>query len=382
MVSLGVNVAVIDAGRILLTQREDFEVWCLPGGETQSGESLAQAARREVREETGLEVELTRLVGVYSRSAGAAGFGGHVAVFAARPIGGSLQGQPEEVIDLRYFAPHELPAEMIVWHRRRIQDALDGVGGGVARWLQKPWPFPAGLNRQGLHALRDASGLTRREFYLRYIHAVGEMNVLEVPHSGSAEEIFCDSKPGDTRPRLAASVAVVQNGRLALARRDDFDIWCLPGGHVEVGETLAQAARREVEEETGLQVELTRLVGIYSDPQVFQRGIHLVQFAGYPTGGALRPRPGETVEVDFFAGDELPEYVLFGNRLRTQDALSGAGGGVAWTQRFGWPFAPEMTRKDIYALRDRSGLPRADFYHRYFDSQAGDEFLEVGPGSA
>ncbi|MEW5873322.1 MAG: NUDIX domain-containing protein [Chloroflexota bacterium] len=380
MVSLGVNVAVIDSGRILLTQREDFEVWCLPGGETQSGESLAQAARREVREETGLEVDLTRLVGVYSRSAGAAGFGGHVALFAARPTGGSLQGQPEEVVDLRFFAPDEVPAEMIAWHRRRIADALDGVGGGVARWLQKTWPFQPGLTKQGLYALRDASGLTRREFYLRYMHAPEEANVLEVPRDDGAEQ-FTPGEPGESQPRLAASVVVMQDGKLVLARHEDFDVWCLPGGGVEAGETLAQAARREVEEETGLQVKLTRLVGIYSEPQVFLRGIHIVQFAGYASGGTLRARPGETAEVGYFASDELPEHVQFGNRLRILDALSGAGGGVAWMQRFGWPFAPEMTRKEIYALRDRSGLRRAEFYHQYFDSQAGDEYLEVGPGS-
>jgi ADP-ribose pyrophosphatase YjhB (NUDIX family) len=60
MINLGVNVAVIEDGRVLLTQREDFPVWCLPGGGVDPGESLAQAAVREVREETGLEVELER----------------------------------------------------------------------------------------------------------------------------------------------------------------------------------------------------------------------------------------------------------------------------------------------------------------------------------
>jgi ADP-ribose pyrophosphatase YjhB (NUDIX family) len=55
---LAVNVAVIDGDRVLLTRREDFEVWCLPGGTVDEGESLAEAATREVREETGLDVRL------------------------------------------------------------------------------------------------------------------------------------------------------------------------------------------------------------------------------------------------------------------------------------------------------------------------------------
>jgi ADP-ribose pyrophosphatase YjhB (NUDIX family) len=54
MPSLGVNIAVIQDGQILLTQREDFEVWCLPGGEVDACESIAQAAVREALEETGL----------------------------------------------------------------------------------------------------------------------------------------------------------------------------------------------------------------------------------------------------------------------------------------------------------------------------------------
>lgn len=63
---LGVNVAIVSEGRVLLTRREDFDVWCLPGGQVDAGESLAEAARREVREETGLEVRIERLVGMYS----------------------------------------------------------------------------------------------------------------------------------------------------------------------------------------------------------------------------------------------------------------------------------------------------------------------------
>src|SRR5579885_3187653 len=58
-IDLGVGVVVQDAGRVLLIKREDFEVWALPAGGVESGETLAQTAIREVREETGLVVELT-----------------------------------------------------------------------------------------------------------------------------------------------------------------------------------------------------------------------------------------------------------------------------------------------------------------------------------
>jgi len=90
MPTFGVSVAVIQNGQILLTQRSDLPIWVLPGGAVDDGESLAQAAIRETREETGLEVELTRLVGVYSRPHWR-NDGDHSTLFAARPIGGNLQ---------------------------------------------------------------------------------------------------------------------------------------------------------------------------------------------------------------------------------------------------------------------------------------------------
>lgn len=66
---IGVGTGVIvsdDVGRILLELRADCGLWGLPGGGVQPGESVTNAARREVREETGLDVRITRLLGVYS----------------------------------------------------------------------------------------------------------------------------------------------------------------------------------------------------------------------------------------------------------------------------------------------------------------------------
>jgi ADP-ribose pyrophosphatase YjhB (NUDIX family) len=170
---LAVNVAVLDAERhILLTQREDFEVWCLPGGAVDDGESLAEAAMREALEETGLEVRLTRLVGLYSRPR----LGGYhtLALFAALPVGGTLRPDPREVIDIGWFSPDALPDELLWGHRGRIADVVRGVGGSIVRStnLERPDIWPP--DRAEHYDLRDRSGLSRPGFYRRLFDPLGE----------------------------------------------------------------------------------------------------------------------------------------------------------------------------------------------------------------
>lgn len=172
MPNLGVNIAIVDTGRILLTRREDFEIWCLPGGGVDDGESVAQAAVREAREETGLDVVLTRLVGIYSRPTWQAS-GSHEVLFAAKPVGGKLRPQQSEVLDARYFDPHHLPKPLVWWHRQRILDAVNGIGGSVAWSQDVVWPFDEKLTRRELYELRDRSGLSRQEFYERYFDHPG-----------------------------------------------------------------------------------------------------------------------------------------------------------------------------------------------------------------
>jgi ADP-ribose pyrophosphatase YjhB (NUDIX family) len=178
MINLGVNVAVIDDGRVLLTQREDFEVWCLPGGGVDPGESLAQAAIREVREETGLEVELHRFVGMYSRPLWM-GRGYHIAVFAATRAGGVVQPQPGEVIAVQYFDPGDLP--LLLWgQRQRIEDAVAGLVGVVR--VQEIDPRLPQMTRDEIYAMRDQSGLPPVEFYTQHVEQYGpEDQRIEVP---------------------------------------------------------------------------------------------------------------------------------------------------------------------------------------------------------
>jgi ADP-ribose pyrophosphatase YjhB (NUDIX family) len=67
---------------------------------------------------------------------------------------------------------------------------------------------------------------------------------------------------------VPSSTAVVtdQRDRIVMVRRRDNDLWALPGGGMDLGESIVQTAVREVKEETGLDVEVTGLVGVYTNP--------------------------------------------------------------------------------------------------------------------
>lgn len=179
-------------------------------------------------------------------------------------------------------------------------------------------------------------------------------------------------------PRIGVTIAIIHDGRVLLTRREDFEIWCLPGGAVDDGETVAQAALREAREETGLTVELTRMVGIYYKPEWTRRGVHLTLFAARPVGGALRLDPREVIEAGFFDPRDLPAPLLWGHRQQILDAVSGAGGGLVWEHTGVPPLNQDVNQMELYALRDRSGLARRQFYVECLEPPAGDTLrLEV-----
>ncbi len=165
MAGLAVNVAVIHENKILLTQRDDFETWILPSGGVEDGESIAQAAIRETKEETGLDVELIKLVGIYSRLSNMVPV--HVILFEAKPIGGEIKCQEGETISVEWFSFDEIPSPLSAGQKRRIEDAVSGVSGVAVLQEFKLPEMPNGLSKKELIELRDNSGLSRQDFYLR-----------------------------------------------------------------------------------------------------------------------------------------------------------------------------------------------------------------------
>jgi ADP-ribose pyrophosphatase YjhB (NUDIX family) len=128
------------------------------------------------------------------------------------------------------------------------------------------------------------------------------------------------------RPSVSA-VIFDRHGRLLLQQRSDGGQWGLPGGSVEIGESVSDAVVREVQEETGLTVRVRRMVGVYSDP-----GLQVVR---YPDGNVWHyvnvcfecaVRTGElttcdeTLALRYFAPGRLPGTLLANHRIRIRDA--------------------------------------------------------------
>ena len=137
--------------------------------------------------------------------------------------------------------------------------------------------------------------------------------------------------PDPARCRRAAAAAVVfdEAGRILLHRRTDNGNWGLPGGALEIGESADQCVVREVKEETGFDVEVVRLIGIYSDPShttiTYPDGNTVayvsILFEGRVTGGTAT-LCDESAAIDWFDPRELPQPFHTGHLPRVQDALA------------------------------------------------------------
>lgn len=126
------------------------------------------------------------------------------------------------------------------------------------------------------------------------------VDYLDDPHAPKANSI------------VVAVSAFIQDGegRILMIRRTDNDLYSIPGGQVEPGETLTQAAIREVKEETGVEIDIMGLIGLYSNPNhiiAYDNGEVRQEFSicfrARPIGGAIRTS-GESSEVQW-VGDEL-----------------------------------------------------------------------------
>lgn len=145
-------------------------------------------------------------------------------------------------------------------------------------------------------------------------------------------DYYHDPSAPSANSLVVGSSAVVTDGegRILLQRRSDSGNWALPGGAMDIGETFAQSATREVKEETGFDVRIDRIIGIYSDPShVFAyddgevRQEFSICLACTIVGGDLQVS-SESITVEFIPVEDLPNLRMHESiRIRIRDYLDG-----------------------------------------------------------
>ena len=132
---LGAFAIIFDKqGNVLLCHRRDMDAWNLPGGGVERGELPTEAVIREVKEETGLEVAIERLLGVYGKADKPDSL---VFSFLCRVTGGKLV-LTDESDDTRYFTIENIPANTSPRQVERIREALTRPPQPVFRRLTGP----------------------------------------------------------------------------------------------------------------------------------------------------------------------------------------------------------------------------------------------------
>lgn len=116
------GVILNDTGQVLLVRRRDFPLWDLPGGTLQENELPEIGVRREVREETGLNVTIDHLVGTYFRLL----HEDEQSIFVVTIQGGQMVTSGPATKELAYFTPTALPKNMVALRPQQIADALAG----------------------------------------------------------------------------------------------------------------------------------------------------------------------------------------------------------------------------------------------------------------
>jgi len=270
-----------EEGRMAFQRRTDFGVWGLPGGMLELGESPADCAVREAREETGLLVRPVRLTAVLSSPRHTILYPNGDRVqqitfcFDCSIEGGSFRAGGEESSALAFFAVDDFPPTL-AWYQLALEK----------RNLCDPFFDPP------------------------------EFASPESGSSGPSTWSALRARIGSAPLILPGATALIRDprGRVLLVRRMDSGLWSMPGGLLELGESLAGTMIRETGEETTLQVAPVRIRGVFGGHRVvFPGGDVLYPIATWfecaERSGTPRPDGGEISQTEFFETSRLPAMV-------------------------------------------------------------------------
>jgi 8-oxo-dGTP pyrophosphatase MutT (NUDIX family) len=292
---IGTNGIVVDnKGRVLLIRRDDMRTWAIPGGALDAGELPTDGVAREVKEETGLEVVPARLVGLYFWADGTVD--SLILTFRCLIEGGKM-AISEESPRVEFVSSESLPTPTLAIHKERLERGLSHTDDTPYWGVQHASLFMIVWRRAIgplVYALKDLSRRLRGEPPFQP----------PLPWSSGAFVIVRDD-----------------SGDVLWVKRNDYDVWNLPGGGSEQGEAPWETAVRETREETGLEVALTGCSGVYVKPAT---NTMILIFTASIIGGSLTTGP-ESTAFDYFTpgcepDNSLPKHV---ERVADAEAMPG-----------------------------------------------------------
>jgi 8-oxo-dGTP diphosphatase len=238
----------------------------------------------------------------------------------------------------------DLPIWLCAWRvlRRPRAPRLDYPPGVVESWRWTAvllhwimWNYPRHRRRDIEQAVADY-GMHARVVRLRTRRQV-EGFLRSVPERGESSTVRVDNADRVRTLRVVAAAGVVvrdNQGRVLLVQRASDGCWAVPGGHLEPGETWQQCAEREFAEETGLRVEVTGLLGIYSDPEtqrsfsdLWREPAHFVGVIFYgslSSTASAQTGSSEIIDVGWFSATDMPSPLFSPDVPVLADALGEA----------------------------------------------------------
>lgn len=271
------NLVFNEANELLVIERTDFPWLGVPGGALELGESVTDCAVREIHEETGVRATITDLLGVFS----------HPQYELHYPNGD--RAQPWTI--------------GLVAHTSDKVGALDvdEITGASFRPIDEVYPHLFIQYQHLIDAYRSVRGYAIETVY-------SEPTVK--PYFPILRE-----KVGHARLILPGTSMVVYDDRgyVLAVRKKGRTHWRFPAGFSDIGESSSATAVREMKEETGIDVEVSDIIGIYTDPTVTQKQIpngdqfQLVDLVleCRIVGGKMTPDNVEIEEIQYMALDDL-----------------------------------------------------------------------------
>ena len=145
-----------------------------------------------------------------------------------------------------------------------------------------------------------------------------EGNTIECPRCGYPVKVYKNPVP-------TVDIIITTGDKIVLIRRKNEPLgWAIPGGFIDFGESAENAAVREAKEETGLDVELTGLLGVYSDPKRDPR-THTISTVFLAKAQGTPKADDDALDIGLFDKDNLPEEIVFDHKKILEDFFKSVG---------------------------------------------------------